>query len=88
MRNYKQLANSNDWVIRTRAALDNNCPNDILCKLILDRYFTVALSVINNKTIPVELINSYYDLRWMISGEAYREIHWFSPHYHWDSIIK
>jgi len=91
MKNFKQLANSRDYMVRVVAGCDEKCPVEFLSKLILDNYYSVRESVILNKSTPKELVSSYYDLLWLL-GYGYKNIsfigYFVERHLHWNFVIK
>lgn len=88
MKNFKQLANSRDYMDRVVAACDEKCPVEILSKLILDNYTSVKTSVILNKSTPKELVSSYYDLLWLLCY-GYKNNSFIREGYlHWNFVFK
>lgn len=59
MKNYKQLVNSTNFIIRSRAASDENCPIDEMINLCFDSVWLVRISVMRNKSTPKKLIEAY-----------------------------
>lgn len=85
MRNYKQLANSTNCIIRERAASDEKCPLDILIKLCFDSVWLVRCSVMRNKSTPNELIEAYYNYNFICGKFNQRTLNDISFRIWWDN---